>query len=175
MSRSKGKSEAQKKTTAVDYGKEYAMASRSFKVTSGPQMPAEICQLVMPSPLHLNERPSDRYIPRFDPRSNRCWWEWVPPPSERGGHYWKTVSYQKRGNRSRGGGRRKRGQELCLFLDSDDESEESGMGHVERVVVLEDDLHDIAGKAWYMFHAENERREQLRNRWLEKRDLQLLR
>lgn len=46
---------------------------------SVPKFPDEFKHLGMPSQLILPSRPLHRgdYVPQFDTKTNRCWWEWA--------------------------------------------------------------------------------------------------
>jgi len=76
VSSSKKKAGNEKKEREVKRDEvEQRLATRSARTDP---MPREFCDLVLPSQYQLPDRSYEAgaYIPRFDPKTHYCWWEW---------------------------------------------------------------------------------------------------
>jgi hypothetical protein len=114
---------------------------------SYPMMPREYRQLVLPCQLHLSSK--HHYIPHFDSRANRCWWEPLDrsrADSENDG--WTFYQKRTRGSKA--------------VENNDDNSDDHSDEEDNNANSSPDD------RAWASFYAENERRDRLAQKWMDK-------
>ena len=113
---------------------------------SYPMMPREYRQLVLPCQLHLSSK--HHYIPHFNSAANRCWWEPLDQSqadSENDG--WTFFRKRTRGSKA---------------VENNDDNSDDQSDEENNSNSLPDD------RAWATFFAENERRDRLAQKWMDK-------